>query len=63
MAYFNYHAKVKQKILSGQLESFKVVDKHNSISPALVLYFSDGKAYPIREHKWDEYFEFISNIK
>jgi hypothetical protein len=63
MAYFNYHGKIKQKILSGQLEKFEMVESHNKISPALLLYFSDGKVYPIREYMWDEYFSLISTIK
>lgn len=63
MSYFNYHAKVKQKIQEGKLVTFKIVDKYNSISPAMVLYFSDGKVMPIRQHRWDEYFDLISKIK
>lgn len=63
MGYFNYHAKVKQKILDGEFIGFKIVEKHNNIAPALLLSFSDGKTYPIREYMWDEYFKLISTIK
>lgn len=63
MTYFNYHAKVKQKIKDGKLVTYKIVDRYNSIAPAMVLYFSEGRPMPIREHKWNEYFELISKIK
>lgn len=59
MGYFNYHAKVKRKINNGELISFVFFDKWKDISPALVLYFSDGTKYPIREHKFDEYIALI----
>lgn len=62
MSYFNYHAKAKNKINSGKLTKFEIVDKWNNISPALVLYFSDGEVMPIREHKWQEYLNLIDNI-
>lgn len=62
MAYFNYHAKAKRLITEGKLVEYKIVKKHNAISPALLLYFKDGLIMPIREHKWDEYFEIIKNI-
>lgn len=62
MGYFNYHGKVKQKLKDDKLERFEIVERWNEISPALVLYFSDGQAYPIREHHWEEYFEIISKL-
>lgn len=63
MSYYNYHAKIKEKILSGKLDYYKIVDSWNDISPAMVLYFKDGKTYPIRQHKWDEYLNLLSNLK
>lgn len=63
MTYYNYHAMVQKKISDGKLVSYKIVDKHNSISPAMLLYFNDGKVFPIRQHKWDEYFEIMSKTK
>lgn len=59
MGYFNYHAKIKNKIKNGELERFEFVDEYNAIKPALLLYFKDGKVFPIREHMFDEYFEIL----
>ena len=63
LGYYNYHGNIKEKIKAGKLTSFKIVDKWNDISPALVLYFSDGSAKPIREDRWEEYISLISSIK
>lgn len=59
MAYFNYHAKVKRLIREGELIKFEIVEKYNNISPALVLFFKNNKPMPIRQNKWNEYFEII----
>lgn len=53
----------KKKISEGKLVTYKIVDNYNSISPAMLLYFNDGKILPIRQHKWNEYFEIMSKIK
>lgn len=63
MAYFNYHAKAKNLIKEGHLLHFEIVDSWNSISPALVLYFDNNKPMPIREHRFDEYFEILKQEK
>jgi len=60
MAYFNYHAKAKKLIQNGFLTDYKVVENHNGIKPALVLYFSNSKPMPIRKNKWQEYFILIN---
>ncbi len=59
MGYFNYHAKVKRLIKEGRLIGYKIVDKYHDISPALVLYFENEKPMPIREHRFNEYFELL----
>ena len=59
MGYFNYHAKIKNKIKNGELEKFEITDEYNGIKPALVLYFDDGKVFPIREHRFDEYLKLL----
>lgn len=59
MAYFNYHAKAKKLIKEGFLIDYKVVEKHNNIEPALVLYFSNHKPMPIRKYRWQEYYDLI----
>ena len=62
MAYFSYHAKVKRLIDSGELVDYKIIDNYNGISPALVLFFKNNRPMPIREYKWDEYFEILDKI-
>lgn len=59
MSYFNYHAKAKKLISEGHLMGWEIVNKWNSICPALVLYFDNEKPMPIREYRWDEYFGII----
>ncbi|MBR2468015.1 MAG: thermostable hemolysin delta-VPH [Clostridia bacterium] len=58
--YFNYHAKAKNLIKNGKLVDCQIVDKYNNISPALLLIFEDGYIMPIRQHKWQEYFDIIN---
>ncbi len=60
--YYNYHAKIKNLILSGHLMYYKIVDKWNSVSPALVLFFNNHKPMPIRNYKWEEYFNILKEI-
>ena len=63
MAYFNYHAKAKKLIREGFLISYEVVERYKDIIPALVLHFSNHKPMPIREERWHEYFDLISEVK
>ena len=60
--YFNYHAKIKNLILNGHLTKYKIVEKWNNISPALVLFFDNNKPMPIRIHKWEEYFTLFASV-
>jgi hypothetical protein len=62
MAYFNYHATAKRLIKQGKLINYCFVNRHNNISPALVLYFNDFRhpIMPIREERWGEYMELIN---
>ena len=59
MAYFNYHAKIKTKIRQGLLVKAEFVNAYKTIKPALVLHFSDGTIYPIREYRFNEYLPLI----
>lgn len=63
--YYNYHAIAKKLIKEGKLRDYKIVDKYNHISPALLLEFDDKKhpIMPIREYRWDEYFQIINDMK
>lgn len=60
--YFDYHAKAKKKIIEGKLIRFEIVDKWNNIAPAMVLYFSDSPPMPIREYRWQEYFDLFYEL-
>ena len=57
MSYYNYHAKAKQLIADGHLVNMEIVDRWNTIAPALVLYFDNHRPMPIRQYRWDEYLE------
>ena len=57
--YYNYHAKAKQLIAGGHLVDYKIVEMWNNISPALVLWFDNHKPMPIREYRWNEYWDII----
>ena len=59
--YFNYHAKVKRRILEGKLTGYEFVDDYNGIKPALVLYFKGERPMPIRDYKWEEYLPILIN--
>jgi len=60
--YYNYHAKAKRLIREGHLIGWRFVEKHNKISPALVLFFDNEKPMPIREHRFDEYIDLINGL-
>lgn len=55
--YFNYHATAKQLIRQGRLKDYYFTERHQRISPALVLIFEDDKhpIMPIRQDRWEEY--------
>ena len=59
--YFNYHAKAKNLIKNGKLIDYKIVEKYNNISPALLLIF-DELIMPKRQHRWQEYFDLIEQM-
>lgn len=66
MTYFNYHSKIQKLIREGKLEGYYFDYNYKNIGFALVLII-EGKKYPIREHKLEEYFlligEFYSTTK
>ena len=59
MTYFNYHAKAKRLIMDGHCIKAEVVPKYNNISPALILYFDNNIPMPVRQHKFNEYFDLL----
>ncbi len=62
MAYFNYHAKIKKLIESGEFESFKIVDEYHGIKPAMIIFFKHNPPMPVREHRFDEYLKIFENL-
>ncbi len=56
MPYFNYHSNIKKKIKENKDFQAFIVDNYNGISPCLLIKI-DTKYYPIREHRWQEYFD------
>jgi hypothetical protein len=66
--YFNYHATAMRLIQEGKLLSYYYTDRHNHISPALVLVFNDmtHSKMPIRKDKWglyESYLKMVSETK
>ena len=51
MAYFHDHAVAKRLIKEGKWRGYYFAERHNGISPALVLLFDDDKhpVMPIRQ--------------
>ena len=57
--YLKKKKKIKKLIADGHLARFEIVENHNGISPAMVLYLDNCKLMPVREYKWGEYFKLI----
>ena len=62
MAYFNYHATAKRLITEGKLIRYYFTERHNAISPAMVLIFEDAThpVMPIRERHFETYLTLIA---
>ncbi len=60
--YYNYHAVAQKLIRSKELIAFKLTKRYNKVAPALVLYFKNHIPMPIKEHKWQEYFDLLNNV-
>ena len=58
MAYFSYHNKIKNLLKQGKLKLYYFDQNYKNIGFCMVLDFND-KHYPIREDKFDIYFELI----
>jgi len=63
MSYFNYHAKIKKLIKENQLFKIVLMSKYNNISPCMLLIFKSNRPMPIREYRWQEYFDFFKAEK
>lgn len=58
MAYFSYHNKIKSLVKQGLLKQYCFNSNYPGIGFAMVLNIN-GKNYPIREHRFAEYFNLI----
>jgi len=61
MPYYNYHSTAKMLISEGKLIGYYYTERHNNISPALVLVFDSftHPKMPIREYRWNEYISLL----
>ena len=55
MGFYNYHAVATNLIKNGHCNKAIFKQKHNVISPALVLYFDNHKPMPIRQDSFEKY--------
>lgn len=55
MSYYNYHAVATNLIKTGHCTHTILKEKHNKISPALVLYFNNHPPMPIRKESFEKY--------
>ena len=55
MGFYNYHAVATNLIKNGHCVNATFKQKHNAISPALVLYFDNHKPMPIRQESFEKY--------
>ena len=65
MSYFNYHAKIKSLIKSGDCLGASLLYKYHNIKPAMVFYFKSHIPMPVRNYMWQDYFPLIKqyNLK
>ena len=61
MSYFSYHNKIKSLIKQGFLDSYYFDNNYGKIGFSMVLTIK-SKTYPIREHRFEEYFELIGKL-
>ena len=59
--YFNYHAKIKNKIKENKLVLVDVVNDYHAIKPAMILYFNDSKPMVVRVYRFKEYFDIFND--
>lgn len=60
MTYYNYHAIAMNLIKSNHCIRAELKEKHNQISPALVLYFNNHPPMPIQFNSFERYFEVLN---
>ena len=60
MSYYNYHGIAKKLITENHCTHAEFKQKHNQISPALVLYFDNHNPMPIREYHFEKYITLLN---
>lgn len=55
MAYYSYHATAIKLIKTAHCTRAEFKEKHNLVSPALVLYFDNHKPMPIKQEHFEKY--------
>lgn len=63
MTYYNYHAIAMNLIKSGHCIKAELKEKHNHISPALILFFDNHTPMPIRQASFGKYLELLDSHK
>lgn len=63
MAYFNYHAKIKNKIKEGKCVRVEVVNEYKKVKPAMVFYFTDDNPMFVRDYRFMEYYTLLNDLK
>ena len=58
MPYFNYHGRNKKMIREGQLLDYFYDEREGKIY--LFLLFKNGLKVPIKEERWQEYYQLLN---
>lgn len=61
MSYYSYHSNIKKSIKNSHYPQMLIVENYKYISPCLLVK-TDDKIYPIREYRWQEYFDLAENL-
>lgn len=59
--YFNYHRYLKKKIKNNELVKWEFINNYKNLGYVMLLYFNDGKVYPVRKENIVIYLDFIEN--
>ena len=60
---YPYHNKIKHRIKNKEMVSYEYVERYKNISPYLLIHFeTEPVVRPIREHRFEEYEEFLKEI-
>ena len=60
MGFYNYHAVANNLIKSGHCTKAEFKEKHNGVSPAILLHFDNHKPMPIRKESFEKYLSILT---